>query len=103
MDIQLKKYRKRAGLTQKELASMIGEKVRTYASWERGEAMLSLEQAYNCAEALGCSLNELAGLKPPTDLLSPLEQRVVDAIRSTDDGKKGEQSTSAPGMGFEIA
>ena len=103
MKTYLKEIRTRKGLKQSEVAKMLGINDRTYGAWERGENNMTLEQAYNCAVALGCSINEIVGLKPPTDLLSPLEQRVVDAIRSTDDGKKGEQTTSAPGMGFEIA
>lgn len=27
--------------------------------------MMNLEQAYNCAVALGCTLNDLVGMEPP--------------------------------------
>lgn len=62
MDLQLKKYRKLAGFKkQKDAAQALGIPERRYASWERGEAMLNLEQAYACAVLFGCTLDELAG------------------------------------------
>ncbi len=66
--LQLKEMRKRAGYkTQKAAADALGIKERKYASWERGEVQLTLEDTFNiglvfeCSEILGCSLDELAG------------------------------------------
>lgn len=65
MELQLQRIRKSLRITQQEMADRVGEKKRTYGAWERGESMLSLEQAYNCAVALGCSIDEIAGYVPP--------------------------------------
>lgn len=62
MNLQLKRLRKQAGYkTQGDFASVAGIPERRYASWEREEVMMSLEQAYNVTEILGCSLEELVG------------------------------------------
>lgn len=50
------------GLTQKELAASIGVPARTYGAWERGEREPNLEDAFNIAEVLSCSLDFLAGV-----------------------------------------
>ena len=63
MNVKLQQLRKLAGLTQLEMADKLGEKIRTYGAWERGESMMSLEQAYNCAVILGCSIDEIAGVE----------------------------------------
>lgn len=66
MDVQLQRLRKRAGYkTQGEFAQKLGVPERRYASWERGEVTMSLEQAYLCAVALDCTIDEIAGLKRP--------------------------------------
>lgn len=64
MNLQLKDLRKKAGYTQEEFAKKIGAKYRTYASWERQEYAMSLEDAYNCAIALNCTIDEIAGMPP---------------------------------------
>ena len=89
MEINLQKIRKRRKLSQAEVANALGVKIRTYGSWERGEAMLNLEQAFNCAVVLGCTIDEIAGLDRER-LRSPDPRRraMVDAYDAlTDDGK----------------
>lgn len=61
MDLKLREIRKRKKLSQTELAELIGVKLRTIGSWERGETVPNIEQAWNCAVVLGCSINELCG------------------------------------------
>ena len=63
MNLHLQRLRKEAGYKkQSDFADALGVPHRRYASWERREAMMSLEQAYNCALALGCTLNDLVGM-----------------------------------------
>ncbi|MBR3690575.1 MAG: helix-turn-helix transcriptional regulator [Eggerthellaceae bacterium] len=90
MNLQLQRLRKKAGIkTQKAMADKLGIPERTYASWERQEVMMNLEQAYNCAVALGCTLNDLVGMKDPERNLSKDEERIIDTYRSvTVHGKK---------------
>ena len=58
--------RKAAGFSNRDqFADLIGVNRHTYKSWETGASMMSLEQAYNCAVALGCTLNDLVGMEPP--------------------------------------
>ena len=65
-ELQLKRLRKQAGIrSQREMAELVGEKERTYASWERGEVTMNLEQAYNVAVVLKCTLNDLVGMRSP--------------------------------------
>lgn len=89
MEINLQKIRKRRKLSQAEVANALGVKIRTYGSWERGEAMLNLEQAFNCAVVLDCTIDEIAGLdRDRLRSSDPRRQAMVDAYDAlTDDGK----------------
>lgn len=84
MEIQLKEMRKRRGLKQKELAEKLGVDWRTYGSWERGERMINLEQAYNCAVLLDCSIDEIAGMpvRDPSEFSDPREAELHRCYRS---------------------
>lgn len=61
MKTQLKQLRTAKGLSQDDVAKEMNIKTSRYGTWERGERMLSLEQAWDLADVLGCSLDELAG------------------------------------------
>ena len=66
MELRLMQLRKSAGFSNRDkFADLIGVNRHTYKSWETGTSMMSLEQAYNCAIALGCTLNDLVGMKAP--------------------------------------
>lgn len=95
MELKLKQIREAKGVGQKEMASILSSlmgkevKVRTYGSWERQEVDMDLEQAYNCAIALGCTLNDLVGMNAPKSPLSKDEEHIVDTYRAvTVHGKK---------------
>ena len=90
MDLNLQKCRKRAGFkTQKDAASALGVPERRYASWERNEAMMSLEQAYNCAVLFGCTIDEIAGLPTPDCVYTDPQQAELNDYyeNSNDTGK----------------
>lgn len=60
--LQLKRLRKAAGIkTQADMAALLNVPERRYASWERGEVGINLEQACDIADVLECTLDELAG------------------------------------------
>lgn len=61
MNIRLKYFRQLRGFSQEDMALKLGIKKSRYGSWERGERMLSLEQACMVTEVLGCTLDELVG------------------------------------------
>lgn len=63
MDLQLMRLRKLAGYKSRNVfADKIGVNRHTYKSWETGTTKMTLEQAYNCAVALNCTIDEIAGL-----------------------------------------
>lgn len=82
MRIRLKEMRKKAGIkSQSAMAEMLGVPERRYSSWERGEAMPNLEQAYNCALVLGCTIDDIAGLEhedEPDEPKSKPSERPLD-------------------------
>lgn len=84
MEIPLKEIHKKCSLRHKEITEKLGFDWRTYGSWERGEAMMSLEQACNCAVLLGCSIDEIAGrpLRDPSEFSDPREAELHRCYRS---------------------
>ena len=61
MNLNLKTLRKKAGLTQEQLAKMIGATKRQVGAWERGENDIPMYYAVDIADILNCSLDEIAG------------------------------------------
>lgn len=59
MNLRLRDIRKVQNLTQGELAMKVGVSERKLAGWERGETNITLEDAVSCADALGCTPNDL--------------------------------------------
>ena len=76
-------------LTQQELADSLGIKKATYGTWERGERMMSLGQAYAVTEALGCTLDELVGREPSHDGLRADERRLLASYGALDGEGRG--------------
>ena len=85
--LHLKELRKKAGFkTQGEIAAHLGRKERKYASWEREEVALTLEDAYMLAMALGCTPNDLCGWPQGKNeghtFNDAFEQELLDCYRS---------------------
>ena len=89
MEIHLRELRRRAGLSQDEIAARLGIKKSRYGTWERGERMPSLKQAYDCAIVLGCTIDEIAGLdRERLRSPDPRRQSMLDSYDAlTEDGK----------------
>jgi transcriptional regulator with XRE-family HTH domain len=64
MSERLQRLRQRAGLSQSQLARAAGIPIRTLQEWEQARRSPGLEAAGRIADALGCTLDELAGRKP---------------------------------------
>jgi transcriptional regulator with XRE-family HTH domain len=64
MSARLKQLREAAGMTQAALAKAAGVPLRTYQTWEQGVRTPLFDAAAKVAEALGVSLDDLAGIKP---------------------------------------
>ena len=61
--VRLMRLRRRAGLSQIELAEALGVNNQTVSNWEKGHRALKLSPVMmlNLCKALQCSLEELAG------------------------------------------
>ena len=64
MSTRLKELRRRAGMTQEELARAAEVTVASVQKWEQARRSMLFEAARKVAKALGVSLDVLAGDKP---------------------------------------
>lgn len=65
MKTQLQALRRNAGYrSAKSFAEKLGMNVGTYTSYEQGTRQMSMDVACDICDALGCSLDELAGRTP---------------------------------------
>ena len=101
MEPHLGRLRKQAGLTQETMAKMLKVKKRTYGSWERQKTVMSLEQAYNCAIALGCTINDLVGMKSDRSYADPRQAAVNGHFETFNDSGKTELATIAERMSHD--
>lgn len=60
--LRLKTLREKAGYAQGEVAEKLGVDLKTYGLWESDGLSMSLEDAYYCAIALKCTVDEIAGI-----------------------------------------
>lgn len=88
--LRLKELRKAAGFpTQKSIADRLRIKERKYATWERGEVALTLEDACTLSTVLGCTPNDLCGWyddhprDPGGDVLDLEEREIVECYRES--------------------
>jgi transcriptional regulator with XRE-family HTH domain len=61
---RLQRLRHAVGLSQSQAASVAGLSIGTLRNWERDRREPLLGAVARLAQALGCTLDELAGLKP---------------------------------------
>ena len=96
MKLQLQRLRKLAGYkTQKAVADALGVPERRYASWEREEAMMSLEQAAECAVLFNCTIDAIAGLEQPVTYSDPEQSALNGYYQSmNDEGRAALVSTA---------
>ena len=80
MKLQMKKVRVGRGVSQKEIADLVGMPVRRYGSYERGERAISLDDAARIADVLQCSLDELAGRDEYVGKFSDQQQAQLNAM-----------------------
>jgi transcriptional regulator with XRE-family HTH domain len=62
----IRRARRRAGLSQVELAELLGVRQSSVSQWERGSTKPSTVHLLSLASRLGCSLVELAGASETT-------------------------------------
>lgn len=56
---ELKHYRQKSGLTQSDVAEVLGIRQSTVAMWETGEALPRADKLPKLAELFNCSIDEL--------------------------------------------
>lgn len=89
MKLKLQEIRKRAGFSSADsFADYMNMSRSTYKNYEQGTRKLTLERAWDFADALNCTLDELAGRTPPVasmPQMSPVEARLLDAFDMCDE------------------
>lgn len=80
MKTQLQRIRKEKGFkSAKAFAEHIGMSKNTYTNYEQGTRPLSLETAWEFADALECTLDELAGREWPRPAFADPGQEALNA------------------------
>ncbi|WP_418389769.1 helix-turn-helix transcriptional regulator [Adlercreutzia sp.] len=90
MELKLMQLRKAAGYKNRDdFAAVLGVNPRTYKTWETGARNMSFPQACMVADALHCSLDELAGRVEFVGSFSDQRQAVMneDYAHLSDAGK----------------
>jgi DNA-binding XRE family transcriptional regulator len=79
----LQAMRRRAGFrSAREFAEFAGVNTKTYTNHEQGHAAMSLLQAWEYADILDCTLDELAGRRvPEMPSVTQEELRMVEVYR----------------------
>lgn len=81
--LQLRNIRKSRKMSAQQLADALGIARSTLYGWENGDSQILVTDACRICDVLGCTLDQLAGRD--SDAMTMDEQRVVDAMRSTDE------------------
>ena len=83
----LQELRKKAGFkSARAFAEHVGIPCDTYTKYEQGATNMTLLQAWEFADILHCTLDELAGRTVPS--ITPDEMTLVDGYRYADDGQR---------------
>lgn len=79
-------YRKKAGLTQKELAAKLGVKNTAVSNWESGNNSIDIETLFSACEIFGVTLNDMYGRysieKSSLAVQSAIEERLLLTFRN---------------------
>lgn len=70
-------YRKKAGLTQKQFANMLGVKNTAVSNWESGNNSIDIETLFAACEVFGVTLNDMYG-KYSTESSSSVQDLPAD-------------------------
>lgn len=80
--IRIRKYRELRGLSQKELADLIGVSNSRVSNWEQGINRPNADIISDLCKALDVSPSELLDIQISTDNLNEQERKLVSAYRS---------------------
>lgn len=97
----LQAARKAAGFkSAKAFAEHIGHSPSAYTEYEQGRRMFSYEQAWEFADALGCTLDALGGRKPPERAYNDPGQAALNASYENMN-KNGKETLTAVARSME--
>ncbi len=80
--IRIRKYRELRGLSQKELADLIGVSNSRVSNWEQGINRPNADIISDLCKALDVSPSELLDIQISTDNLNEQERKLVSAYRN---------------------
>lgn len=80
--IRIRKYRELRGLSQKELADLIGVSNSRVSNWEQGINRPNADIISDLCKALDVSPSELLDIQISTDSLNEQERKLISAYRS---------------------
>ncbi|WP_444348213.1 helix-turn-helix domain-containing protein [Phascolarctobacterium succinatutens] len=81
--MRLKEARKSAGLTQKEVAAVVGVNQNTYSYWENGKTKIDSESLAKLSELFGVTTNFLLGKAPCKTTVDSVNDK--PAVRSDEE------------------
>lgn len=79
-------HRKRIGLTQAELAEILGVESESISRFERGSTLPSLLRLFDIAHALGVGVGEILGEASP--LRNDINQTILSIMKELNTGDK---------------
>lgn len=77
-------YRKRSGMTQKELADLLGVKNSAVSNWEKGVNSIDIETLFKACHIFSISVNEMYGLNDDKNCNAEEFQELYDLIGKLD-------------------
>ena len=81
----IKKYRKANGMTQKDLAKIVGVSIAAVSNWETGSNSIDIDSLFKVCDALGVSISAMANPDlQDTDQLTLLEKEIIKKYRIAD-------------------
>ena len=99
MKTNLQKVRKKAGYkSARAFAEAYGMNTSTYTDYEQGRHAFTLEQAWDFADFLGCTLDELAGREFPRNYDDPRQAAINADYQVLDEATKDMAAASIHGM-----
>lgn len=104
MKTNLQTMRKRAGFrSAKAFADHIGMSVNTYTNYEQGVSAISLEKAWEFADELNCTLDEIAGREAPKMAYADKRQATVnESFEAMNDHGRDALTTVAKSMRKDV-
>ena len=87
----MQEMRKKKGLTQKELAELIGVSDKTISKWETGKGTPDTSMLVPISEAFNITVNELLSgeLIPPENYHVKAEETIMALVKENESTKKG--------------